>query len=216
MVYCLLGKHRHCLILVDIVDTVFNNIFYLPYLCLVAIYTCITIINIFTLCILDTREINPIQFSLYLTWYQRLGLFGIFFQSPLSLQLLSLLECQFQLATTRFWSPRPDDLHEPELPPSEQPHSLTRRSKSRFLLFPYGASPLLSCNDHLCRHHLVILFLDLVSLIQPDLFSVLGFFLSLRPWRLPLPPILKPLLPPVCLTYQSLLTMPMCTCPLIN
>jgi len=50
--------------LVDIVDIVYYNIFYLPYLCLVTIYTCITFYYkyIHPMSNLDTREINPIQF----------------------------------------------------------------------------------------------------------------------------------------------------------
>jgi len=49
--------------MVNIVD-VYYNIFYLPYLCLVAIYSCIILYYKFIhpMCILGTKEINRLQF----------------------------------------------------------------------------------------------------------------------------------------------------------
>jgi len=64
--------------LVDIIDIVHINIFYLSYLCLIVIYTCIILYYkyIDPMYILDTREINSIQFfSIFNTSYVRPKIF---------------------------------------------------------------------------------------------------------------------------------------------
>jgi len=54
---------------------------------------------------------------------------------------------------------------------------------------------------HRHRNRLILLFLDMILLMQSDLFGIFWFF-SLSPWHLTQPlPILKSLLPqPMCLT----------------
>jgi len=63
------------------IDIVCNNIFNLPCLCLVVIYTCITLYYkyIHSMCILTQGRLTLYSFCLYLTWYQSLRFFGIFF-----------------------------------------------------------------------------------------------------------------------------------------
>jgi len=60
---------------------------------------------------------------------------------------------------------------------SNAPSRVVRsRTSSRFAAAHGGASPTFSDSNHLCRNRLVLLFLDLVLLIQSDLFGILGFF----------------------------------------
>jgi len=93
---------------VDIVDIVYNNIFYLPYLCLVVIYTFITLYYkyIHLMCLLNTK-INPIQF------------FSIFNMKGIVIQFVAtccVFQCNKYQASSPAWLLQPfpiafDDLN---------------------------------------------------------------------------------------------------------
>jgi len=139
------------------------------------------------MCGLYTRKINLKPYFLYSQHgiYSLRYFFGIFSVTPVVATLSTIVAIVIVTGVSVLIGD-----HTVQIAPASRPQrhqnrrhgsndapSHTIRSRASFCFA--DASSTVSDNDHLCRNHLVLLFLDLVLLIQSDLFGILGFFLSL-------------------------------------